>query len=259
MENAQTTDIIYFSPTHSSEKIAKAIASGIGMPRRKIFDLTYDETECGIKISEDDLAIICVPVYAGRVAPTAATRLQRLKASGSKAIVAVTYGNRDYDDALVELYDIAVASGFNPIAAAAFIGEHSYSRPNMPIAEGRPDANDIASAKQFGKECLKKLHSAIKNDLHIKGNRPYRELKPSSADIPVSTAECAGCGECIDICPTHAISYAGNNTIITDSAKCIKCCACVKGCPIGARIFDTPFTSYLHQNFSKRREPEFFI
>ena len=154
MENAQTTDIIYFSPTHSSEKIAKAIASGIGMPRRKIFDLTYDEAECGIKISEYDLAIICVPVYAGRVAPTAATRLQRLKASGSKAIVAVTYGNRDYDDALVELYDIAVASGFNPIAAAAFIGEHSYSRPNMPIAEGRPDANDIASAKQFGKECL---------------------------------------------------------------------------------------------------------
>lgn len=255
-----TTDIIYFSPTHSSAKIAKAIASGIGMPRRKIVDLTVDINSDEIRMGEGDVAVICAPVYAGRVAPVAAERFARLKAFGNMAVVAVVYGNRDYEDALVELYDIAVAAGFCPVAAGAFIGEHSYSRPGMPVAEGRPDAEDIEKARQFGRDCVEKLQRGVAtDDLRIKGNRPYREVKPSAPVAPVSTSDCAGCGECVGVCPTHAISQSSDGTIVTDAVKCIKCCACVKECPIGARKFDTPFTAYLYQNFSVRREPELFI
>lgn len=119
----QTVDIVYFSPTHSSEKIAKAIASGIGVPRRRVIDLTLDRSGSDIKIADGDFVILCAPVYAGRVAPVAVERFRRLKIEGKdKAVVAVAYGNRDYDDALVELYDIAVDIGLEPVAAGLLSG-----------------------------------------------------------------------------------------------------------------------------------------
>lgn len=59
------------------------------------------------------------------------------------AIIVVVYGNWDYVDALIELRDIAVKMGFKPIAAAAFIGEHSFSTEDSPIAYGRPDISDL--------------------------------------------------------------------------------------------------------------------
>ena len=130
----------------------------------------------------------------------------------------------------------------------------------MPVAAGRPDASDIDAAKRFGKICLdNRLSGAAPRGLNIKGNRPYREVKPSAPAAPVSTDDCAGCGECVGVCPTGAIALAADGAIVTDAALCIKCCACVKVCPIGARKFDTPFTAYLYQSFSARREPELFI
>lgn len=92
---------------------------------------------------------------------------------------------RDYEDALVELRDETTRLGFTPLAAGAFIGEHSYSRPGMPVAEGRPDANDLQIAEQFGKDCLKKLkNSEAPADFFIKGNVPYRYVAPSTPAAP---------------------------------------------------------------------------
>ena len=84
-----------------------------------------------------------MPVYAGRVAPIALQRIRRLKGENAPVVLVSVYGNRDYEDALVELRDETTRLGFTPLAAGAFIGEHSYSRPGMPVAEGRPDANDL--------------------------------------------------------------------------------------------------------------------
>ena len=103
---------------------------------------------------------MAVPVYAGRVAPLALERLRRFRGNSSPAILLVVYGNRDYEDALVELRDVVMDLGFVPLAAGAFVGEHSYSRREMPIAEGRPDDADLAAACQFGEKALSKLVSA---------------------------------------------------------------------------------------------------
>ena len=92
-------------------------------------------------------AFIAVPVYAGRVAPIALQRIRRLKGENAPVVLVAVYGNRDYEDALVELRDETTCLGFTPLAAGAFIGEHSYSRPGMPVAEGRPDANDLKRRK----------------------------------------------------------------------------------------------------------------
>ena len=259
MKTYTSNHIVFFSPTHTSAKIARAIGETIGMGKRIEVDLTTDESNRPIEI-KDSIAIIAVPVYAGRVAPIALQRLRRLKGTNAPAILIAVYGNRDYEDALVELRDETVQLGFTPLAASAFIGEHSYSRPNMPVAEGRPDATDLQVAEQLGKDCLAKLErSGTLTDFYIKGNVPYRLVGPSTPAAPVCTDECFACGECIEVCPTHAIALSDEGKIETEIAKCIKCCACVKECPNDARIFDTPYTPMLHEKCAARREPELFI
>ena len=237
-----TTHIVYFSPTHTSQKVARAIGEGLGMGRRIETDLTLDRSAEPIFI-KDSLTVIAVPVYAGRVAPVALERIERLKGENSPVILVALYGNRDYEDALVELRDTVIARRFVPLSAGAFVGEHSYSRENMPIAEGRPDTKDIDEAVMFGRKSLEKLSkvSALTEiyPFYIKGN--------------------AVCGECIGLCPTNAIYINVEGKIDTDKMKCIKCCACVKECPTQARIFDTPYTAMLHEKCSARREVELFF
>ena len=271
MTNYQTTHIVYFSPTHTSARVARAIAEGIGMPRRIETDLTCDEGTEPIEI-KDSLTIVAAPVYGGLISETAMQRIQRLRGKNAPVIVIAVYGNRDYEDALVQLRATLQTNGFTPMAAGAFIGEHSFSRPaeNMPIAEGRPDASDIEKAEAFGKACLEKLETAESastpdtltatlSNFFVKGNIPWKVLTHGAPSCPESTDDCSACGQCIDLCPTHAITLNDEGKIATDVNKCIRCCACVKECPIGARIYNTPYTVKLFTNFKERREPETFI
>ena len=261
MEPYTTTHLVFFSPTHTSARIARAVGEGIGMGRRIETDLTLDEGTSPILIN-DALTVIAVPVYGGRVAPIALQRLKRLKGHNAPVILLTIYGNRDYEDALVELRDTAVEQGFTPLSAGAFIGEHSYSRPNMPVAAGRPDADDLQKAEQFGRESLRFfLESTFPlPSFYIKGNVPYKPLPAGNNATPVCNDLCYACGNCIEVCPTHAIHLSADGSQIeTIAERCIRCCACVKECPTGARIFDSPFTAILHEKFSARREPETFL
>ena len=261
MEPYTTTHLVFFSPTHTSARIARAVGEGIGMGRRIETALTLDEGTSPILIN-DALTVIAVPVNGGRVAPIALQRLKRLKGHNAPVILLTIYGNRDYEDALVELRDTAVEQGFTPLSAGAFIGEHSYSRPNMPVAAGRPDADDLQKAEQFGRESLRKLQESTfpLPSFFIKGNVPYKPLPAGNNATPVCNDLCYACGNCIEVCPTHAIHLSADGSQIeTIAERCIRCCACVKECPTGARIFDSPFTAILHEKFSARREPETFL
>ena len=72
-------------------------------------------------------------------------------------MVIAVYGNRAFEKAAAELAALAARQGFVPVAAAAFVGEHSYSTPETPVAAGRPDAQDLARAAEFGAAVRKKL------------------------------------------------------------------------------------------------------
>ena len=261
MEPYTTTHLVFFSPTHTSARIARAVGEGIGMGRRIETDLTLDEGTSPILIN-DALTVIAVPVYGGRVAPIALQRLKRLKGHNAPVILLTIYGNRDYEDALVELRDTAVELGFTPLSAGAFIGEHSYSRPNMPVAAGRPDADDLQKAEQFGRESLRKLQESTfpLPSFFIKGNIHFKPLPPGNNATHVCNDLFYDCGFCIEVWPTHAIHLSADGSQIeTIAERCIRCCACVKECPTGARIFNSPFTAILHEKFSARREPETFL
>lgn len=255
----QDLHLIYFSPTRTSAKVARAVGKGLGPGSSKETDLTY-AADLQPLVLRNSLVVIAVPVYGGRVAPVALQRLKRITAEHSQAVLIALYGNRAYEDALAELYDEAVRIGFTPVAAAAFVGEHSFSRPDMPVAEGRPDPDDLQKAEQFGREILRKLKDGDpETSFSVPGNRPYREVGPSSPVLPVSGEGCTGCGSCISVCPTEAISLNAQGLATTNPETCIKCCACVRACPTGDRVFDSPFTAFLHANFAARREVEVFL
>ena len=127
---------VYFSPTHTSAKIVTAIAEGTDIIVNKEIDLTYPCADQKV-ISTDSLAIIGVPTYAGRVAPTALERLQKIKGDNTPAIIVVLYGNRDYEDALLELRDSVKQLGLSLLPVEPLSGNTRIVQNNSPR---QPDA-----------------------------------------------------------------------------------------------------------------------
>jgi ferredoxin len=230
--------LIYFSPTGTTRETIAAVAEGLSVERVNRYDLTYVEETCAQTI-DDGVAIIGIPVYAGRVPIDALKRLENFKARNIPTILIALYGNREFEDALVELCDVVTQKGFKVIAAGAFIGEHSYSTPERPIAEGRPDVHDLKQAKEFGQKVLEKL---TKNDLSlpsIDGNHPYKDRVKFGGVAPETVAnKCTLCGKCADACPVHVIKVS--DSVVTQAENCIMCAACTRVCEFGARHFNHP-------------------
>ena len=219
------------------------------------------------------MTVIAAPVYGGRVAPTAVKRFETLRGEGTPAVVIAVYGNRAFEKAVAELAGLASRQGFVPVAAGAFVGEHSYSTPETPVAAGRPDAQDLAEAEAFGAAVREKLAAGDLTPVDAAGLKDVRtpllpmlrfirfvlgyrrrQRKNPVVYLPAGNADlCTRCGRCAAICPTQAIAR-GDETH-TDPARCIRCCACVKGCPVGARSFHTLFAAALARNFTRRKPP----
>ncbi|MBN1663169.1 MAG: 4Fe-4S binding protein [Deltaproteobacteria bacterium] len=259
--------LVYFSPTQTTEKVLKAIAKGISVPDVGSIDMTGPDSRIEAGISDDHtLYIFGAPVYAGRVPALAVKRFAQIRGNGAPAVAVVVYGNRAYDDALLELRDLLGQNGFTPVAGAAFIGEHSFSDSKTPIAKGRPDPEDLEKAAQFGASLADKIKAIDRPDrqgqLQVPGKLPYQPYGAASGIPPVTDNEvCVRCETCVDSCPTGAIRL--DDVIVTDAVLCIACCACVKNCPNGARTMEAPrvqkVAQWLHTNFQARKEPELFF
>ena len=161
---------LYFSPTGTTAAVCHAVASGDGYD----FTLPSARTEA-LCYGPADVVAVGVPVYGGRIPPVAAEYLKTVKGGKAKAIAITVYGNRDYDDALLELCDILEESGFEVCGAGAFIGEHSL---NETVAAGRPDALDLATAKAFGAAVSDKLAQGKHDRPAVKGGAPLQGLWP---------------------------------------------------------------------------------
>jgi NAD-dependent dihydropyrimidine dehydrogenase PreA subunit/flavodoxin len=265
---------LYFSATGTTKQIVTGIANRlseniVGKIEINTIDFTLPEArKQAVSFAKEHIVVVGVPVYAGRVPNVLLKYLKTVAGNGASAVAIVLYGNRNYDDALIELKDILEADGFRVVAAGAFIGEHSFSGT---LGENRPDEHDIAVAVDFAGRIYRKLSApgGIPT-VAVKGNKPYRDYyKPrdkngNPVDIrkvsPKTNSDCIDCKLCADICPMGSIDAEDVSKV---TGICIKCCACIKNCPVGAKYFDDEnylrHKKELEMEFKERREPEFFV
>ena len=255
--------LVYFSPTHTTKKIVATVGKVFFerlLCRAQLVDLTNIAARSrSYAFAEDDVVVFGAPVYGGRLPQLLVPVLQNMQGGGARAVVLSVYGNRDYDDALLETADLFAERGFRVCAAAAFIGEHSYS---SAVAKNRPDAEDLIAATTFGVAAFANVEQGVACRKPVRGARPYKQLSgfmlaPKAAPA-VDAEKCVRCGACIAACPAANIGAD-----LSDQGRCISCAACVKFCRQGARSFTDPAVlaakGRLESSCTARRQPEFFI
>lgn len=262
----QSTKLVYFSPTETTKTMVESVARGFKATAVERIDLTKPAMRLKpLQTGENELLIVGVPVYMGRVPEVIREWLQSIEALNTPTVCIVVYGNRVYDDALRELKDILTADGCVPMAAGAFIGEHSFSSDETPIAIGRPDIRDLSQAEEFGLIIRRKLDAILSIDgignLNMPGEFPYRgETKLWDVDFIAVSSDCIQCQLCAEICPVGAIDV--ENSRLINQEKCITCCACIKSCPQHARtikpgpVHDASIR--LNTLFKEPKQPELF-
>lgn len=274
--NFKEINEVWFSPTGTTKKIVSAIAESIeknigeNCELKKTSLTLPKEREDLLVYKSSDIVVLGVPVYAGRVPNILLKYLDTLEGNSAIGIPIVLYGNRNYDDALIELADIMREKGFKVVGAGAFIGEHSFSKI---LAKKRPNKDDIEKAKNFGLKISEKIKNMDRNvytELKIKGNRPYRpyyrpkniagefydfrKIKPKTSD------RCIDCKICVYLCPVGSIDLDDVSKI---NGICIKCGGCIKGCLTNAKYYDDEnYLKHQHEleeEFQDRKEIEIFL
>lgn len=226
---------IVFSPTGGTEKVANAITQN--WPISDTIDLSDKETKfTDICFDSDSLVLIAMPSFGGVAPQLALERLSIIKGNGAKCAIVAVYGNRAYEDTLVQMEDCAQNSGFQVIAAICAVAQHSIIHK---YAAGRPDYNDCKVLAEFGDQIVEKATSSQLFKPHVPGNRPYK--KAGAGMIPKADSSCTYCGLCAQKCPAGAI--CAENPRVTDKNKCISCMRCVSICPVNARKVSGLMTS----------------
>ena len=261
---------IFFSPTGTTRQVLSAITKGLGAEEIRGYDLTPpgNRQYFDFSIQEDDeLVLLGVPVYEEHVPHFLWDCLNTIDGKGKSLVLVAVYGNIGFGMCLKELADWAKRADFKVIAAAAFIGEHSFSHKETPFAEGRPDNKDIKAAGKFGAAIAKKLRNEASELKDIPGHIPImaRVLPKNSAKLFAKYPDadmniCTRCMRCVNVCPSGAID-PGNLKIA--ASRCLHCFACVRVCIPKARAIEFKLKALVKNvltlQTSKRKEPEIFM
>lgn len=243
---------IVFSPTGGTEKVAHIVGGRWSKDATKI-DLSVASGDFSkYHIEKDDMVLIAMPSFGGRAPAIAIEHLKKIKGNGAKCTLICIYGNRDYEDTLVEMEDAAKECGFQIIAAIAAVAEHSI----MPqYASGRPDTSDQKLLAGFADRIMTKDYSAPT----IPGSRPYKKAGGVGL-VPAADKSCVGCGLCARQCPAQAIDPG---SLKADAHLCISCMRCVKRCPKQARKVNGAIVSIaslaIKKACSTRKENQLFL
>ena len=246
--------VITFSPTGGVDRAAGMLAS-------RLFD-SYETIDISRKPEErknltaDDTALIALPSFSGRCPSLAIENLRMVRGKSTKAIAMIVYGNRAYEDTLIELNDTLVSCGFSVVAGVAALAEHSILRQ---YASGRPDEEDRKVLEGFAGRIKDKLALKAIGVPVIPGNRPYKAM--GGHPTPITTDSCTKCGICASKCPAQAINASDPTEI--DGSKCIGCMRCIKVCPVNAKLVPEATLQGLDARIGKllegRKEAELFL
>ena len=248
---------IVFSPTGGTKKAAALLEENL---EGEVTTVDLTDSSCdfsAVSLTEEDVAVLAVPSYGGRVPAVAVERLTKLHGGQARAVLLCVYGNRAYEDTLAELEDAAKQAGFRVVAAVAAVAEHSIARQ---YAAGRPDAQDAERLAAFARQIQGKLSAGDCSVPAIPGSRPYKKAGGAGM-VPKAGKACTGCGICASQCPVQAIDRKDPKK--TDEKACISCMRCVAVCPHSARKLNPVMLSAvglaLKKVCSERKECELFL
>ena len=248
-------NVLVFSPTGNSELVALTVASELG-EKVNVVDLT--KTHLMVETFDPkDPMVIAGPVFGGRLPSLMVERLKSFSFNGVKVITLVTYGNRAFEDALLELNNTVSELGGTPIASAAVVARHSM----VPtVAQNRPSDVDLANLKAFARMAKKKLSQTEFDALKVPGDFPYHSWTKSPL-TPIIDGNCVKCGQCVRLCPVGAID--ANDPSKVDAEKCILCMRCVFVCSQKSRVLPEPVRVMIGQKLAPvaaiHRDNEFFL
>lgn len=249
---------LIFSPTGGTKRAAELLSAQWSEAVETV-DLTDPAVDFAkVNLEPGDLVLIALPSYGGRVPGLAAERLARIRGNSAKCVLLCVYGNRAYEDTLIEMYDIAKGCGFMVAAAVSAVAEHSIMHQ---YAAGRPDREDERRLKDIAGSIIEKFRAEeLAGEPQIPGRRPYK--KPGGGGlVPKAGPDCNGCGLCAAGCPAGAIDR--DNLKTADPEKCISCMRCVAQCPKSARGVNGAMVSVvalaIKKECSRRKEAELFI
>lgn len=246
---------IYFSPSNTTRQVVETVSDNFDLDKQTCDLLNFNSSK---ELSHDDVAVVGMPVFAGRIPKTARQRLEKIKGNNTPAIAIANYGNAQVGDALLELVDMLNENEFNVIAAASTVSHHSIFDG---VAPGRPDSSDIEKINEFARKCSEKLKSQESLKSQIPGNKPYTDYKTLPFLIDCDETLCSFCCDCVSLCPEKAIP--DDDPVSTDLNLCSRCTACISICPENAREFTGDAFQAKKPEFesanSERKEPEFYL
>lgn len=226
---------ICFSPTGGTKKVAEILGSAWNCEAETI-DLMNPQLEPEkYSFSADDICIVAVPSFGGRAPETALKRLKKMAGKEARAVLAAVYGNREFEDTLIELKDALSEAGFRCAAAVAAVAEHSIIHK---FGAGRPDEEDRQELKEFAERIrcrLEENRDGEGGEVSVPGGHPYREYHGVPMK-PKAGRDCIKCGKCAAECPVQAIPK--DNLASVDKDRCISCMHCIAICPEQARHND---------------------
>lgn len=118
---------IIFRPTGGTEMVAKTVTQN--WKQVETIDLTLPAADYSkIFFEKDSLVLIAMPSFVGIAPQLALERFSMVKGNGALCVIAAVYGNRAYEDTLVQMQDYAQTAGFRVIAAISAVAEHSIIR-----------------------------------------------------------------------------------------------------------------------------------
>ena len=167
---------LYYSPAGGTAVMTESLARNI---RDMLGDCSPEDIvlEChdllreqaaGIKVDEETVVVIGVPVYVGKIPLPAAEALRNISGNGAMTLTSVSYGGRSYGNALFELKSLAEEYGFRPVGAGAFLINYMARRGSSRISAPTMDVEAMSEFSKAASAKIRRLTGCEIEDLKIK-------------------------------------------------------------------------------------------